>query len=182
MTETEAIEFCQKGDMAGLHLLYEMHRSKVFNLSWRMLGSPHDAEDVLQEIFIKVFDRIKNYRGESAFSSWLYRMTANHCLDRLRRRKVLSFLGFESVPELEDKKGKNSTASPGLSPVIMKALGKLPVKQKECLLMREMEEMTYEEIADALHLSLGSVKSNIHRAKVFLKDHLEKAGLSPDDI
>jgi RNA polymerase sigma-70 factor, ECF subfamily len=182
MTETEAIESCQRGDMAGLHLLYEMHRSKVFNLSWRMLGSSHDAEDVLQEIFIKVFDRIKNYRGESAFSSWLYRMTANHCLDRLRRRKVLSFLGFESVPELEDKRAKDKALNLGLSPVIMKALEKLPEKQKACLLMREMEEMTYEDIAHVLRLSLGSVKSNIHRAKVLLKGYLEKAGLSSDDV
>jgi RNA polymerase sigma-70 factor, ECF subfamily len=182
MTETEAIDRCQRGEMAGLHLLYEMHRTKVFNLSWRMLGSPHDAEDVLQEIFLKVFDRIKNYRGESAFSSWLYRMTMNHCLDLLRRRKVLSFLGFESVPELEDKKSQHKVANLGLSPVIIKALDKLPEKQKACLLMREMEEMTYEDIAAVLRLSLGSVKSNIHRAKVYLKSHLESEGLSPDDI
>ena len=80
MTELEAIDLCRRGEVSGLQVLFELHRTKVYHLSWRMLGSPQDAEDVLQEIYLKVFDRIKNYRGDSAFSTWLYRMTTNHCL------------------------------------------------------------------------------------------------------
>ena len=182
MTELEAINRCQKGDITGLQVLYEMHRTKVFNLSWRMLGSPHDAEDCLQEIFLKVFDRIKNYRGDSAFSTWLYRMTTNHCLDILRRRKILAFLGFENAPEVQDQKAGAKVMDLGLSPAVTKALEKLPAKQKACLLMREMDELSYEDIATALKLSLGSVKSNIHRAKALLKEELEKEGISPDDV
>ena len=79
-------------------------------------GNPHDAEDSLQEIYLKVFDRVKNYRGDSAFSTWLYRMTANHCLDILRRRKILSFMGFETVPEVEDKKRSGAEMGLGLQP------------------------------------------------------------------
>lgn len=182
MTELEAIERCQKGDVSGLQVLFELHRTKVYNLSWRMLGSPQDAEDVLQEIYMKVFDRIGNYRGDSAFSTWLYRMTTNHCLDILRRRKILTFLGFENAPEAVDKKDSEKVPNLGFSPVIAQALEKLPGKQKACLLMREMEDMSYEDIASALQLSLGSVKSNIHRAKAFLKDALEKEGLSKEDV
>ena len=182
MTELEAINRCQNGDITGLNVLYDLHRTKVFNLSWRMLGSPHDAEDALQEVFLKVFDRIKNYRGDSAFSTWLYRMTTNHCLDILRRRKILAFLGFENAPEVQDKKAGAKVMDLGLSPSITKALEKLPAKQKACLLMREMDELSYEDIALALKLSLGSVKSNIHRAKAFLKEELEKEGISPEDV
>jgi RNA polymerase sigma-70 factor, ECF subfamily len=182
MTELEAIQLCQNGDIAGLHVLYEMHRKKVYNLSWRMLGTPQDGEDALQEVFLKVFDRIKNYRGDSAFSTWLYRMTTNHCLDLLRRRKILTFLGFENAPEAQDKKDSEKAVNLGLSPVIAKALEKLPEKQKACLLMREMDELSYEDIASALQLSLGSVKSNIHRAKAFLKETLEKEGLTHEDV
>jgi RNA polymerase sigma-70 factor, ECF subfamily len=182
MTETEAIDRCQRGDISGLHVLYEMHRTKVYNLSWRFLGSPHDAEDSLQEIFLKVFDRIKNYRGDSAFSTWLYRMTTNHCLDILRRRKILAFLGFENAPEVQDKKDSERAINLGFSPVISKAVARLPEKQRACLLMREMDELSYEDIAKALNLSLGSVKSNIHRAKALLKESLEKEGVSPDDV
>ena len=182
MTETEAIDKCRQGDMAGLQVLFDLHRSKVMNLSWRMLGSQQEAEDALQEIFIKVFDRIKNYRGDSAFSTWVYRMTTNHCLDILRRRKILSFMGFENVPEVADKKDSEKAVDLGFSPVIAKTLEKLPEKQKLCLLMREMDDLSYEDIALALQLSLGTVKSNIHRAKAFLKESLEKEGLTPDDV
>jgi len=168
--------------MAGLQVLFDLHRSKVMNLSWRMLGSQQEAEDALQEIFIKVFDRIKNYRGDSAFSTWVYRMTTNHCLDILRRRKILSFMGFENVPEVADKKDSEKAVDLGFSPVIAKTLEKLPEKQKLCLLMREMDDLSYEDIALALQLSLGTVKSNIHRAKAFLKESLEKEGLTPDDV
>lgn len=182
MTENEAIDRCRRGDISGLHILFELHRTKVYNLSWRMLGSPQEAEDVLQDIFLKVHDRVKNYRGDSAFSTWLYRMTTNHCLDLLRRRKILAFLGFENAPEAQDKKAEAKVVDLGLSPVVAKALARLPEKQKACLLMREMQEMSYEDIAKALELSMGSVKSNIHRAKAALKECLEKEGLSPDDI
>lgn len=182
MTETEAIEHCRRGDISGLRVLFEMHRSRVLNLSWRMLGTQQDAEDALQEIFLKVFDRIKNYRGDSAFSTWLYRMTTNHCLDILRRRKILTFMGFENAPEAQEKKDSEKAVDLGFSPVIAKALERLPEKQKACLLLREMEEMSYEDIASALGVTLGSVKSNIHRAKAYLKEALEKEGVSPEDV
>lgn len=182
MTESEAIRLCAKGDISGLHVLYDLHRVKVYNLSWRMLGKTQDAEDVVQEIFIKVFDRIKHYRGDSAFSTWLYRMTANHCLDILRRRKILSFIGIDRAPEGFDKSVKDRPGSRmGLSPVIEKILNRLPEKQKRCLVMREMEDFSYEDIAKVLGMSLGSVKSNIHRAKVFLRERLEKAGVTQED-
>jgi RNA polymerase sigma-70 factor (ECF subfamily) len=183
MTEAEAIDRCREGDVQGLHVLFDLHRTKVYNLSWRMLGKPQDAEDAAQEIFIKVFDRIKNYRGESAFSTWLYRMTANHCLDILRRRKILTFIGMDNAPEVYDRHEKDKPGNQmGFSPVIEKALNQLPEKQKRCLIMREMEDFSYEEIAQALGLSLGSVKSNIHRAKAFLKECLEKEGVTAEDV
>jgi hypothetical protein len=101
-------------------------------------------------------------------------MTTNHCLDLLRRRKIVAFLGFENAPEVRDKKDSEKAINLGFSPVVARAMEKLPVKQKACLLMREMEELSYEDIAVALKLSMGSVKSNIHRAKAFLKEQLEK--------
>jgi RNA polymerase sigma-70 factor, ECF subfamily len=182
MTELEAVQRCREGDVAGLQVLYETHRVKVYNLSWRMLGTPQEAEDALQEIFLKVFDRIKHYRGDAAFSTWLYRLTTNHCLDLLRRRKILTFLGFENIQEPVAEKSGEKAMDLGFSPILLKALERLPGNQKACLLMREMEDLSYEEIAAALQLSLGTVKSNIHRAKAFLKSFLEKEGLSPLDV
>ena len=183
MTETQAIERCRRGDPSGLKVLFDLHRDKVFRLSWRMLGSPHDAEDAVQEIYLKVFRTLRSYRGDSAFSTWLYRMTANHCLDILRRRKVLSFIGMDKAPEPPSSEDTTVSARRHLSPVVLKALARLPAKQKACLLMCEMEEMSYEEISKALGISLGSVKSSIHRAKNAMKESLESAkatGTRPD--
>ena len=89
---------------------------------------------------------------------------------------------MDHAPEASDKTESSRLGEQmGLSPVIEKALNKLPEKQKRCLVMREMEDLSYEDIAQALGLSLGSVKSNIHRAKAFLKECLEKEGLTPED-
>jgi RNA polymerase sigma-70 factor (ECF subfamily) len=100
----------------------------------------------------------------------------------LRRRKILTFMGFENAPEAQEKKDSEKAVDLGFSPVIAKALERLPEKQKACLLLREMEEMSYEDIASALGVTLGSVKSNIHRAKAYLKEALEKEGVSPEDV
>lgn len=182
MTEAQAIERCRRGDPSGLKVLFDLHRDKVFRLSWRMLGSPHDAEDAVQEVYLKVFRTVGSYRGDSAFSTWLYRLTANHCLDILRRRKIIAFIGMDKAPDPPSKEDTSVGARSHLSPVIQKALARIPEKQKACLLMCEMEEMTYEEISVSLGISLGSVKSSIHRAKSAMKKHLEKEGMTAEDV
>jgi RNA polymerase sigma-70 factor, ECF subfamily len=187
MTEAEAIQLCRSGNPMGLKTLYELHREKVYRLSWRMLGAPHDAEDAVQEVFLKVFRTAEQWRGDSAFSTWLYRMTSNHCLDVLRRKKVVNFASLDAEDaegrkfEPADPKDKTGRGGKALCPLVARSLEILPAAQRACLLMREMEDLSYEEIAGALKMNLGTVKSNIHRAKTALKAALEKAGLSPED-
>jgi len=181
MTENEAIERCRSGDPGGLKTLYDLHREKVYRLSWRMLGSPHDAEDSVQEVYLKVFRTVGQWRGDSAFSTWLYRLTANHCLDVLRRRKVVQFRPLEGGPDHADKSDRTGAGGGALGPQVSQALQGLPPAQRACLLMREIEDLTYEEIAQSLGMNLGTVKSNIHRAKAFLKGKLEKSGFTSDD-
>lgn len=182
MTETEAIRRCRQGDPSGLKVLFDLHRDKVFRLSWRMLGGPQDAEDAVQEVFLKVFRVIASYRGDSAFSTWLYRLTANHCLDLLRRRKVLSFIGMDHAPEPPSPEDASVSARRHLSPVVQEALASLPEKQRACLILCEMEEMSYEEISKTVGISLGSVKSSIHRAKQAMRQALERRGMSAEDV
>lgn len=182
MTEHEAIQLCRSGDPGGLKLLFELHREKVFRLSWRMLGRPHDAEDAVQEVFLKVFRSLEQWRGDSAFSTWLYRMTANHCLDVLRRRKVVSFQPIEGALDPADPADKTGGGGDVLGSTLTRVLEGLPPAQKACLLMREIEDLSYEEIAQSLEMNLGTVKSNIHRAKIYLKGKLEKSGFTPEDF
>jgi len=188
MTEAEAIELCRSGDPNGLKVLYDLHHEKVFRLSWRILGTPQDAEDAVQEVYLKVFRTVSQWRGDSAFSTWLYRMTSNHCLDVLRRKKVVSFSSLEKrdgegmafdPADPADRTGQGGRA---LGPEVDRALAALPPAQRACLLMREMEELPYEDIAQALQMQLGTVKSNIHRAKATLKAKLEKSGFTPEDF
>jgi RNA polymerase sigma-70 factor (ECF subfamily) len=188
MTEAEATQLCRSGNPKGLKTLYEMHREKVYRLSWRMLGTPQDAEDAVQEVFLKAFRTASQWRGDSAFSTWLYRMTSNHCLDILRRKKVVHFASLDAEDsegrkyEPADPKDRTGRGGRELSPLVARSLRILPPGQRACLLMREMEELSYEEIAQALKMNLGTVKSNIHRAKSTLKAGLEKAGLTPEDF
>jgi len=182
MTENEAIQLCRSGDPNGLKLLFELHHEKVFRLSWRMLGKPHDAEDAVQEVFLKVFRTVGQWRGDSAFSTWLYRLTANHCLDVLRRRKVVSFQSIEGALDPIDPTDRTGQGGEVLGAEITQVLQGLPPAQKACLLMREIEDLSYEEIAKSLGMNLGSVKSNIHRAKSYLKGKLEKSGFTPEDF
>jgi RNA polymerase sigma-70 factor (ECF subfamily) len=143
---------------------------------------PSCAEDAVQEVFLKVFRSLERWRGDSAFSTWLYRMTANHCLDVLRRRKVIAFHPIEGALDPADPADRTGRGGEFLGPLVEKALSGLPGAQKACLLMREMEELSYEEIAKTLGMQLGTVKSNIHRAKSTLKVRLEKSGFSPEDF
>jgi RNA polymerase sigma-70 factor (ECF subfamily) len=181
MTEQEAIQLCRAGDPEGLKPLYELYREKVYRLSWRMLGTPQAAEDAVQEVYLKVFRTVAQWRGDSAFSTWLYRLTANHCLDILRRRKVLTFHPIEGALDPADPSDRTGQGDGSLGPAVTAALRGLPDKQRACLLMREIEDLPYEEIARALGLRLGTVKSNIHRAKAYLKNRLSRSGVSPED-
>jgi RNA polymerase sigma-70 factor (ECF subfamily) len=138
-------------------------------------------------VFLKVFRALGQWRGDSAFSTWLYRLTANHCLDVLRRRKVVRFISLDSEDsegrkfEPADPSDRTGRMGKGLNPFLAGSLEVLPPPQRACLLMREMEDLSYEEIAAALDMNLGTVKSNIHRAKAALRTRLEKAGYTPDD-
>jgi RNA polymerase sigma-70 factor (ECF subfamily) len=179
MIENQAIAQCKDGDVAGLKILYELHAKKIFYLALRILSSPQEAEDVVQDIFIKVFKNIKNYRGEAAFGTWLYRVTSNHCLDILRKRKKHTWVEIDETLENSNRinfKNDPEHAEKMLSPTIVRALDQLSPRQRICLVMREMENLSYEEISICLGISLGSVKSNIYRAKEYLRNYFKKMG------
>lgn len=176
MTEAEAIQRCREGDVEGLRVLFDLHHAKAYRLAWRMLGSPEEAEDAVQEVFLKVYRKASLYRGDAAFSTWLYRLTANHCLDELRRRKFRSFLGMEALERFPGSGDpvREAEARRGLSAGVWAALHRLPPRLRACLLLRELEEKSYGEIAEILGLNEGTVKSSLHRAKERLRELLRE--------
>ena len=179
MTREEEYELVlkeQSGDSASFEKLVLDNQTRVYNLALRMVGNEDDAFDMSQEAFIKAYNSIDTFRGDSRFSVWMYRLTTNVCLDflRSRSRKAHSSLTYfddeeDGGKELEipDERFSPETLAEKkeLRKAVVRGLKKLPADYRAILLLREIEGLSYEEIADALELEAGTVKSRIFRAR-----------------
>jgi RNA polymerase sigma-70 factor, ECF subfamily len=168
MTNEEQIliENVQRGEVAAFQELVEKYKQKVFYMALDMTGNHHDAEDLSQEVFMKVFTAIKDFRGEAKLSSWLYRIAMNTCIDKTRRKHL-------KLVDIDDRVYEQAT--PGKNPEqllqdratqdqIEQALQKLPPRQRSIFVMRHYNELMLKEIAEALGISEGTVKAQLFRA------------------
>lgn len=173
--EDELVSRVRNGDKDAFEKLVLENQKKVYNLALRMVGNEEDALDMSQEAFIKAYNSIAFFRGDSKFSVWLYRLTTNVCLDFLRSegRKAhnsLSYIGDEDEEkelEIPDDRFSPETIieKKELREAVNIGLKKLPEDYKTVLLLREIEGLSYEEIAETLSLEVGTVKSRIFRAR-----------------
>jgi RNA polymerase sigma-70 factor (ECF subfamily) len=168
MTNEEQIliQNVQRGEIAAFQELVEKYKQKVFYMALDMTGNHHDAEDLSQEVFMKVFTAIKDFRGEAKLSSWLYRIAMNTCIDKTRRKHL-------KLVDIDEKVYEQAT--PGKNPEqllqdratqdqIQQALQKLPPRQRSIFVMRHYNELMLKEIAEALGISEGTVKAQLFRA------------------
>ncbi|NCB74774.1 MAG: sigma-70 family RNA polymerase sigma factor [Clostridia bacterium] len=173
--ESILIAQVQNGERASFEKLVLDNQTKVYNLALRMVGSEQDAYDMSQEAFIKAYNSIALFRGDSRFSVWLYRLTTNVCLDFLRSEGRRAHGSLTYISEEEDEKEleiPDDRFSPetlmekkDLREAINKGLMSLPKDYRAILLLREIDGLSYEEIAEALSLEEGTVKSRIFRAR-----------------
>lgn len=185
-SENVLVKRSKQGDVAAFEELIAAYQKKVLNLAFRMLGNSADAEDAAQDIFVRVFKAIPNFNEESKFSTWLYKVSTNVCLDLLRRRKrqnvnnTVSINQYSSDEEeyelpVEDKaptpyeQAQKSEAMRALE----RALDQLGEEQKAVIVMRDINGLAYEEIAEAMNCSLGTIKSRINRSRLALRKLLE---------
>lgn len=185
MTEKEItlVRLAQKGDARAFGELVALHDSQVMNLAISLLGSKEDAADVYQEIFIKVFKALDNYRFESELSTWLYRITVNTCLSfrKSRGRQQIFFpKSIESDPEpLYDKpddvqyEADSNLLQNEMSNIVKAAIETLPPQQKAVVILRHYQDKKIREIAEIMELNEGTVKGYLFRAMQTLKDKLE---------
>jgi RNA polymerase sigma-70 factor (ECF subfamily) len=166
-----------QGNLSAFEVIYQRHHRRVYSLCLRMLGNQTEAEDLTQEVFIQLFRKIVSFRGDSAFSTWLHRLTVNQVLMHFRRRRVKSEKLSENgeVPE----QIVAGTANPDKMPVIDrlaldKAIGQLPPGYKKVFLLHDVEGYEHEEIAQILGLSVGTSKSQLHKARLKLRALLLK--------
>ncbi len=178
MEEWTIVEHAKKGDAAAFEELVNRYQNSVYRLALRMCGNAHDAEEVAQEAFVAAWRGLPSFRGESKFSSWLYQLTSNAAVDFLRREKRhRNTTPVEEQTELaaEGTPQQDAEASE-VRENLQKALLALTPEHRQIFLLRQMEQLSYEEIGQLLRLEIGTVKSRLNRAKKQLRQILLRQG------
>ncbi len=184
LDEVSLIEGCRHGDFDCFERLVERYEKKVYNLALRMLKNPEDARDVLQETFMKVYDHLAKFRGDARLSTWIYRITMNEALMRIRREKgrTVSLNSFKSseneyqeldVADWSDLPSERALTKE-LGMELEKATSLLPEDYRAVFLLRDVEGLSNAEIAGILKITVPAVKSRLHRARLFLRNELAK--------
>lgn len=190
--ELAVIRRVQKGDVNAFEALVSAYEKNVYNLALRMMGNAQDAEDMAQEAFLKAYNSLPGFRGDSKFSVWLYRIVSNVCLDQLRKKSKRPTVSLS----MEDEDGEETQLDlpdTAQSPeevlekkltreAVRRGLAQLPEDARQILLLREIQGLSYEEIGETLGLEPGTVKSRIFRARKRLCAFLLEDGNIPDSF
>jgi len=176
------LEF-QRGDESAFNLLLERYRARVVNTAYRFLGNSDVAQDVAQEVFVRIYTSGKNYRPDATFTTWLYRITTNACLDEARKRRRSKSTTTEELQESTPDPGatpEERACSSELTREVRAAIGSLPENQRMAIILQRYEELSYQQIADILKVSVPAVESLLFRAKQALRTRLSAYIDSPN--
>jgi RNA polymerase sigma-70 factor (ECF subfamily) len=188
--EAQIVRRVLQGDVNAFERLVTEYEKAVYAIAQRMTGNAEDAADMTQETFIKAYNSLQSFRGDSKFSVWLYRIASNVCLDFLRSRSRKPTVSL-SVEDDEGEEGQLDIADESQSPEILmergltrdavrRGLDTLPPDYRQILLLREIQGLSYDEIAAVLEIEVGTVKSRIFRARKRLCAFLLEDGNIPD--
>ncbi len=180
LSEQDLIKSAQAGNAVAFEQLIAEHQKRIFSIAYRIAGNQEDASDMAQEVLIKIFRNLKNFRGDSKFSTWLYRVATTTCLDEQKKMRRHTAYSLDETLETEDGNVAPEPVDTGPTPeeslerkamrqAIHQAIGKLKEEHKKVILLREVQGLSYEEIAQVLNCSEGTVKSRINRARDQLK-------------
>lgn len=175
----------QGGDWSAFDVLVARWERKIRGAIFRIMGSEEEARDLCQEAFLKAFRSLGSFKGEARFSSWLYQIALNLCRDRMRRKKGRTLV---SLDDLEDGGGRAAQALPppsaldlvlahDLSRTVAAAVAGLPEDQREVIVLKEYQGLTFLEIADVLGIPISTVKTRLYRGLVQLRERLERKGI-----
>ena len=181
--DLKLIRRCKLGEEAAFQEVLDRYRGAIYNLCWRMTRNDEDARDLAQEVFIKVFTLLDRYDEQYAFSSWLFRIATNHCIDHLRRQR-LRMLSVERDGGTDEDEAEMQIPADGPEPDVVlqrrealekleEVIADLPPHYRVITLLRHDQQLSYEEIAETLDLPLGTVKARIHRARNLIQQMLK---------
>ena len=184
LTDTSLVERCRDNDEAAFNEVVARYKTKVYNYIYRMTGSSDDAEDLTQEVFIRMYTSIESFRGQSSLNSWLFRIASNLCIDRFRRAKNRT-AAFSLDDPIGEGDGDTTHEVPDrtyepqrllengeMAEQIQRALAQLPEKLRATILLHDIEGLPYEEIAQVVGCPLGTVKSRLFNARMQLRQRL----------
>lgn len=179
-SEQELVAAARRGDADAFEQLVLRYQRKVLALTRRLCADPEDAQEAAQEAFLAAWQGLPAFRGDAGFSTWLYRLTSNCCMDLLRKkqRQVAALSLDESIAEIVDPgpTPQSEAERAELRSAIEDGLRRLPEEYRAALILRELQQLRYEEIAAVLDIEIGTVKSRISRGRQLLRAYLQESG------
>lgn len=190
--ERRLVRRLRRGDQRAFATIVRTYQQRVFNMVFRFLGNREEAEDVAQDVFVTVYQNASNFRGDSKFSTWLYRVTVNHCKNRLKylkRRGRHMGRPLDEIAEHQIAQGSGETqpayhaaiprpddlaAGRQLEALIQREMAKMDEDHRLLLVLRDIQGLSYQEMAEVTGLNVGTIKSRLHRARLALKEALTR--------
>lgn len=163
----------QKGNMVSFNEMVDRYKDRLMNVVGRMLSSREEAEDVVQETFVRVYLHRQSFNFKHCFSTWIYTICLNLARNELRRRKKFKFYDITEMEGNEKEFAVDPKIPTGLTEQLRRSVKELPEKYRVAFLLRDVQEMPYEEVAKVLDVPLGTVKSRVNRARLMLRDKLQ---------
>lgn len=176
--EKQLIERASRGEADAFNALLGAHEKQMYAVALRMCQNREDAQDCLQEAMIRVFRAISGFKGQSSFATWLYRITMNTCLDELRRRKNRPNTSLDNMvdqgwsPADERTSPEKHAINSETRRQLNAAIARLPEDMRSAIVLRDIHGLSYEEIAAALDINVGTIKSRISRGRMKLREEL----------
>jgi RNA polymerase sigma-70 factor (ECF subfamily) len=161
-------------------MLVKKYQNKAVNIAYSLTYNSANAQDIAQEAFLKIYHKIGAFRQQAKFSSWLYRIVVNTAYDFLRRNKQQN-ISIDEDPSLQIEDNRKSE-DPLAKELVRNTLAKLPFEYRSAIVLKEIEGLSYQEIADCLKISIGTVESRIFRARQMMKEILVKKGVFADEV
>ncbi|MFZ5517453.1 MAG: RNA polymerase sigma factor [Candidatus Zhuqueibacterota bacterium] len=179
MNDSKKISKVPVSNTTDFRAIFDQYQHLVYNISYRMTGNREDAEDATQDVFLRIHRSINRFRGDAKLSSWVYRIAVNTCLNRERRKKLASWVSLDFLMQEEPESQPLSEETPDrhmeiseTERLIQQAIQSLPARQKTAIVLHRYENLSYEDIAGVMEISLSAVESLLHRAKENLSQKL----------
>jgi len=174
MDEELLIQRCQEGDQEAFRQLFRRYRGMVYNVAFRTMGEDAFVEDVVQEVFVNVYKSLPGYKARARFETWLYRVTVNVCLQRLRKKQVAT-VPLDDVPVVDRAPAPDRAAEQReMEAAVQSALLQLKPKHRMVVVLHDMEGLTEGEIGEIMRCPKGTVKSRLHYARGKLRELLRE--------